>query len=172
MSKARLLSSDCRPVALHFHLLNSYSPTTYAQFTSPLVQLPNLCAHIQATERGGSCCALAVSIPSPLTLSTMSYANCRTQTKCLHAGKLTSTPLESFFLLCASSHQPHLSSQGHECDLHPTVPFPPIQNTLPTRISMAASLTSFRNLLKCHLLQNPSLTTLFYFLLLPFLFIN
>ena len=102
MSKARLLSSDCRPVALHFHLLNSYSPTTYAQFTSPLVQLPNLCAHIQATERGGSCCALAVSIPSPLTLSTMSYANCRTQTKCLHAGKLTSTPLESFFLLCAT----------------------------------------------------------------------
>ena len=43
---------------------------------------------------------------------------------------------------------------------------------LPTHISMAASPTSFRNLLKCHLLQNPSLTTLFYFLLLPFLFIN
>ena len=102
MSKARLLSSVCRPVALYSHLLNSCSPITYAQFTSLLVQLPNLCAHIQATERGGSCCALAVSIPSPLTLSTMSYANCRAQTKRLHTGKLTSTPPESFFLLCAT----------------------------------------------------------------------
>ena len=50
-------------------------------------------------------------------------------------------------------------------------PFLPYRTCFP-HISMAASPTSFRNLLKCHLLQNPSLTTLFYFLLLPFLFIN